>query len=215
MSRGEQKRPIRVGLTGNIGSGKSSVARLLRGHGAALIDADALAREATDDPAVLDAIHAQLGSDLVRGDEQGRRFLDRSATAARVFGDERALKTLNAIVHPWVRARTIELLAELQRSGSPPAVVVHDIPLLYENDLDRGLDAVVVVDAPLATRVARVVERSGLDPQEVRRRDAAQLPLSEKVARADFVVDNSGDLAALEEQVARLWRDLLALRESA
>ncbi len=213
MSPSEGKRLLRVGLTGNIGSGKSSVARLLEGHGAAVIDADALARQATDDPAVLDEIATALGEDLVRSDERGRRHLDRAATAARVFGDERALQTLNGIVHPWVRARTIQRLKELQDAPSPPALVVQDIPLLYENDLDKGLDAVVVVDAPRATRVERVALRSGLDRLEIERRDQAQLPLSEKVARADFVVDNSGDRAALEEQVALLWRDLLALRE--
>ena len=212
MSGGAAPKLLRVGLTGNIGSGKSSVARLLESHGAAVIDADALARQATEDPEVLTRIAAELGEELVRVDDSGVRRLDRGATAARVFADDDALERLNAIVHPWVRSRTARLLTQLRDSQRPPPVVVQDIPLLYENDLHEGLDAVVVVDAPLQTRVARVVERSGLDPAEVIARDQAQMPLSEKVTRADFVIDNSGDRASLEEQVARLWRDLLASR---
>lgn len=200
-----------IGLTGSIGSGKSSVARLLAEHGAAVIDADALARAATEDAAVMREIAAELGEDLVTAGADGSLQLDRAATAARVFGDAAALARLNSIVHPWVRRRTAVMLSELLSSEPPPQVVVHDIPLLYENDLQQGLDAVVVVSAPLATRVARVVARSGLTASEVVRRDAAQLPLAEKVARADFVVDNEGDLRELEEQVAQLWRDLLAL----
>jgi len=212
VSGGAAPKLLRVGLTGNIGSGKSSVARLLESHGAAVIDADALARQATEDPEVLTRIAAELGEELVRVDDSGVRRLDRGATAARVFADDDALERLNAIVHPWVRSRTARLLTQLRDSQRPPPVVVQDIPLLYENDLHEGLDAVVVVDAPLQTRVARVVERSGLDPAEVIARDQAQMPLSEKVTRADFVIDNSGDRASLEEQVARLWRDLLASR---
>lgn len=210
-------RPLRVGLTGNIGSGKSSVARRLLRLGAAVIDADELARQATRDEEVLERIAAALGADLVTRDAAGVAQLDRRATAALVFDDQEALERLNAIVHPWVRWRSAELERDLASSPQPPPVIVFDIPLLYENGLDVGLDAVVVVTAPLATRVARVVERSGAGKGEAEavradalRRDAAQLPLEEKVARADFVVDNSGDEAALQREVARLWDDLLA-----
>jgi len=216
-SRQVLARPLRVGLTGNIGSGKSSVARELRRLGAAVIDADELARQATRDEGVLERIAAALGSDLVTHDAAGVAQLDRRATAALVFDDQEALATLNAIVHPWVRGRSAELERELADSAQPPAVIVFDIPLLYENGLDVGLDAVVVVTAPLAARVARVVERSGVGQDEAEvvradalRRDAAQLPLEEKVARADLVVDNSGDEAALKREVARLWDELLA-----
>lgn len=204
--------PLQVGLTGNIGSGKSSVAALLAEHGAAVIDADALAREATDDPEVLAQVAAELGSELVITGAEGPR-LDRAATAALVFADSAALARLNAIVHPWVRGRSARLAAEYAHLSEPPAVVVHDIPLLYENDLQRGLDAVVVVSAPLSQRVARVVARSNIEPEEVIRRDGNQLPLQEKIARADFVVDNAGDPVALEAKVAKLWRELLELRE--
>ena len=206
--------PIQVGLTGNIGSGKSSVARLLaQRDGAVLVDADELARQATNDSEVLSRIASDLGAGLVIGGDDGAPRLDRAATAELVFADAAALERLNGIIHPWVGRRRDELVAKYQGAAEPPAVIVHDIPLLYENDLDSGLDAVIVVTAPLAARVARVVARSGLEPQEVARRDAHQMPLETKAARADFVVDNAGDLADLRVQVARLWTELLALRE--
>lgn len=195
---------LHVGVTGNIGSGKSSVARRLAELGAAVIDADALARDATEDPEVLAAIARQLGPDLV---VQGR--LDRAATARRVFADAGARRRLSAIVHPWVRRASAALREELERSEEAPAVVVLDIPLLFENGLEAGLDAVIVVDAPLELRVARVAARSGLDPDEVRARDAAQMPLADKVARADFVVDNGGSPQQLEAQVDAVWGELL------
>ncbi len=193
-----------MGLTGNIGSGKSSVARLLAERGAAVIDADALAREATEDPEVLEAIARDLGSDLV---VDGR--LDRAATARRVFADEEARGRLNAIVHPWVRRVSDERAAELVRGERPPPVIVFDVPLLYENGLERGMDVVVVVDAPLETRVRRVQARSDLAAAEIRARDAAQMPLPEKAARADFVVDNGGAPEALVPQIDALWSRLL------
>lgn len=205
--------PLQVGLTGNIGSGKSSVAALLaERHGAVVIDADVLARQATSDADVLARIAERVRGDLVSLTPEGRPQLDRAATAALVFADAEALQRLNAIVHPWVRRRAAEWVAAYTGLDDPPPVIVHDIPLLYENDLDRGLEAVIVVSAPLDTRVARVVARSGLGAKEVRRRDAAQLPLEQKIARADFVVDNAGDLQDLEARVALLWEQLLELR---
>ena len=194
-----------IGLTGNIGSGKSTVARHFAELGAAVIDADALARAATDDPQVLAAIAAELGAELVA---DGR--LDRAATADRVFGDDEARARLNAIVHPWVgrerEARVVALLA----SERPPPLIVHDVPLLYEAGLVDAFDAVVVVVAPLELRVRRAAARSDLAPDAVRARDAAQLPLADKAARADHVLDNGGDEAALRAQVAELWPRLVA-----
>ncbi len=198
-------KPKRTGLTGNIGSGKSTVAQMLVEKGAALIDSDALAREATKDPDILRRIADALGDDLIREGE-----LDRPRAAERVFGDKEAREALNGIIHPWVRRKSEERAEELERRASPPEVILLDIPLLYENGLEEGLDAVIVVDAPLETRVARVQERSGLSEQEVRARDDAQMPLEEKVARADYVVDNSGDKEALEPQLERLWSQLTA-----
>jgi len=199
---------LRVGLTGNIGSGKSSVAQLLRERGAAVIDADALAREATQDPKVLGAIARDVGRELV---VDGR--LDRAATARRVFADPAARGRLNAIVHPWVRRASAERAAALVRADPAPAVIVFDVPLLYENGLERGMDVVVVVDAPLEARVRRVRARTGLEAAEIRARDAAQMPLPDKAARADFVVANGGSPEALRKQVEALWTRLLARAE--
>ncbi len=199
----EYMTPLQVGLTGNIGSGKSSVARLFAERGAAVIDADALAREATQDPGVLREIAAIFGDETVVDGA-----LDRAALAARVFGNPDARADLNAIIHPWVGRERAARTAAIAARASPPAVVIHDVPLLFEVGLDAELDKVVVVDAPLKLRVARVVVRSGLTADEVRARDAAQLPLAEKVRRADFVIDNSGGLDDLETQVETLWRAL-------
>ncbi|MEJ2667700.1 MAG: dephospho-CoA kinase [Deinococcales bacterium] len=198
-------RPLRVGLTGNIGSGKSIVARRLEAHGAAIVDADALARRATRDPEVLARIARELGPELVVEGE-----LDRAATARLVFADPDARARLNAIVHPWVRRASDARVAALAASPAPPRVVVLDIPLLYENGLEVGLDAVIVVDAPLAQRIERVVRRGELSAAEVEARDAAQMPLPAKVARADYVVDNAGPEDRLDEAVEALWRELTA-----
>ncbi|ADI15668.1 dephospho-CoA kinase [Truepera radiovictrix] len=198
-------KPRSVGLTGNIGSGKSAVARLLQARGAAVIDADALARDATRDPAVLARIAAAFGPDLVVDGA-----LDRAALAARVFRDPAARSVLNGLVHPWVQRERERRVAALLAQPEPPRVIVHDIPLLFEVGLEGAFDTVVVVDAPLELRVRRVAARSGLSEEEVRARDAAQLPLAEKVRRADVVIDNSGDRGALERQVEALWQVLVA-----
>ena len=197
--------PLNVGLTGNIGSGKSTVAELFTARGAAVIDADALARAATQDPDVLQKIAATFGDKLVK-----EGALDRAGLAAVVFNAPKARARLNAIIHPWVsRQREVQVTA-LASQSSPPAVILHDVPLLFEVGLDAEMDQTVVVDAPLAIRVARVTARRGLTPDDVRARDAAQLPLEEKVKRADFVIDNSGELADLLEQVERVWRALIS-----
>lgn len=213
---------MRVGLTGNIGSGKSSVARLLERRGAVVIDADALARQATEDPVVLGRIASELGRDLIVTVDGRDVGIDRAATARLVFEDRAALTKLNAIVHPWVAARRAEIeaaaltvdppatVSATSVAAAPRPVIVNDIPLLYENGLEGEFDVVVVVYAPRDARAARVLERSGLSFEEFDKRDAAQLPLAEKAARADIVVDNSGDPADLETEVARLWDELTA-----
>lgn len=194
---------LTLGLTGSIGSGKSTVTRLFRELGAETTDADALAREATADPRILQQLGATFGTGVLAG---GR--LDRAALAAIVFSDPEKLEELNAIIHPWVRARSAELREQHAEAGVK--VLVEDIPLLYESGLEDRFDRVLVVTAPLAERVRRVRERSGLDPAEIRRRDAAQLPQDDKAARADFVISNSGSLEDLRVQVEKTWRELLS-----
>lgn len=200
----EVRRPAHVGLTGNIGSGKSTVAKLLVAKGAVLIDSDALAREATSDPAILKKIADALGGELVKNGA-----LDRAKTAERVFADKAALTKLNSIIHPWVREQSEARAKRLAESAKPPPIILFDIPLLYENGLEENVDAVIVVEAPLALRIERVKERSGLSEADIHARDAAQLDLTEKVKRADHVVSNRADLASLEQQVNDLWPKLL------
>ncbi|MCP2013620.1 dephospho-CoA kinase [Deinococcus sp. HSC-46F16] len=185
--------PRRLGLTGSIGAGKSTVAALLRERGLTVLDADEVAREVTRDPSVLAEIGAEFPG-VVQGGE-----LDRGALAARVFGDPARLAVLNGITHPRVRARMLALEQEAAARGEE--WTVQDVPLLFEGGLDRQMDAVLVVDAPLEVRVSRVIARSGLSREEVLARDARQMPAEEKRRRATFVLDNSGEVEALAGQV--------------
>ncbi len=187
----------RIGLTGSIGAGKSTVAALLRDRGLTVLDADEQARLVTQDPGTLALIEARFPGVVVRGN------LDRAALSARVFAQPEELAALNAIVHPRVRERMAALEAQ---AGS--RVVVQDVPLLFEGGLDAQMDAVIVVDAPLPLRVERVMERSGLTEAEVLARDARQLPAAQKRARATVVIDNDRDLPHLEAQVDRALRQL-------
>ncbi|MFC5847394.1 dephospho-CoA kinase [Deinococcus petrolearius] len=192
--------PRRLGLTGSIGAGKSTVAALLRARGLTVLDADEQARLVTAEPGTLAELEAAFPGVVRAG------ALDRAALAARVFGDAAQLARLNAITHPRVRARMVALEAGAAARGE--AWVVQDVPLLFEGGLDKSMDAVLLVDAPLETRVARVVARSGLTPGDVLARDARQLPAPEKRRRATLTLDNSGDLAALERQLDAALRHL-------
>jgi len=196
---------IHIGLTGNIGSGKSTVARLLAQRGAAVIDADELASEVLTQPETVRTIGEAFGPDVV---DDGR--VDRAALARRVFRDEAARRRLEAIVHPRVAALDAARATALSERRPPPPMIVHDVPLLFEAGLAASMDAVVVVDAPLETRIERVVSGRGLDPGEVRRRDAAQWPPERKRAQADVVIENDGDPRRLEARVAEAWPRLLA-----
>ena len=183
----------RLGLTGSIGSGKSTVAALLRGRGLRVLDADAQARLVTEEPGTLAQIEAAFPGTVREG------VLDRAALSAVAFADPVRLAELNAIVHPRVRARMAAL--ELQAVAAGAGWVVQDIPLLFEGGLQAGMDAVLVVDAPLEVRVARVMQRSQFSREEVLARDARQTPAAEKRQGADFVIDNSGTVEDLETQV--------------
>ncbi len=198
--------PAEIGLTGNIGAGKSTVARWLARRGALVLDADAMASEALAEPDTIARIVEAFGTDVAPDGE-----IDRAALADVVFGDPGARRRLEAIVHPRVASRREAAVRAARARRPPPPVIVHDVPLLFEAGLAEEMDAVLLVDAPLEQRVSRVVERSGSDPDEVRRRDAAQGPAERKRERADLVVDNEGDLATLEARLERLWPRLLAI----
>lgn len=194
-----------VGLTGGIGSGKSTVAGLLASRGAHVVDADAVAREVVaPGTAGHRAVVARFGPQVVGPDGH----LDRRALAAVVFddGDQRA--ALNEIVHPAVRAAIAQRLEELAAAGS--GVVVLEIPLLVESGRSYGESMVVVVDCPEEVALARLMEGRGMDEADARRRMAAQLSRAERRAAADVVVDNSGDRGDLELQVSSLWATIVS-----
>lgn len=198
-SVGQTGAVITVGLTGGIGSGKSTVAELLSSYGAVIIDADVLARQAVEPGTPgLARVVEQFGPEVLAPDGT----LDRPRLAALVFGNPARLSALNAIVHPYVRQRSEELTASVPAD----AVVVQVIPLLVENGL-TDFDVVVVVDASLETQLRRLAER-GMDEADARARIAAQATRDERRAAADVVLDNDGDLAGLRAQVERLWADL-------
>ncbi len=197
--------PLRVGLTGGIGSGKSLVAEILRGLGAAIVDADRIAREvvAPGGPAYDDVARA-FGPEALRPDAT----LDRRALAARVFADPAARRRLNALTHPHIRRRMAEEAARLAASDAP--VIVFDIPLLLEttDGRDLGLEGIIVVAADDEVRVRRLVARDGLSEEEARRRLGAQMPLRDKLPRADWVIDNNGTPEETRRQVERVWARL-------
>ena len=190
---------LRIGLTGGIGSGKSTVSALLAARGAVVVDADRIAREVLEPgtpglAAVVDA----FGSGVLAADGS----LDRAALAAVVFADRDARRRLDGIVHPLVRARATELAG----AAPPDAVVVHDVPLLVETGQASSYDLVLVVEADEETRVARLVQR-GLTAEDARARMAAQATDDQRRAVADVVLDNSGTQEQLAEQVDRFWNE--------
>ncbi|MER6389542.1 dephospho-CoA kinase [Streptomyces sp. NPDC001523] len=194
---------LKVGLTGGIGAGKSEVSRLLAGYGAVVVDADRIAREVVEPGTPgLAAVVAAFGESVLT--PQGT--LDRPRLGSLVFTDAEKLRTLNAIVHPLVGARS----AELERAAGADAIVVHDVPLLTENGLASLYDLVVVVDASPDTQLARLTARRGMTEDEARSRMAAQATREQRLAIATLVIDNDGPLEALEPQVRKVWEELTA-----
>ena len=191
-----------VGLTGGIGSGKSTVSAMFRELGAEVIDADQLAREVVEPgtPA-LEEIGRRFPGVV---DAQGR--LDRGALGARIFADEGERRTLEAITHPRIRAEMARRTEALARAGHE--VVLYDAALLIENGLHRGMDGVVLVSAPEAVQRARLAARDKLDDAAISARLAAQLPLADKRAHATWVVDNGGSLEETRAQVRRIWEEI-------
>lgn len=192
-----------LGLTGGIGSGKSTVARMLAACGAEIIDADVLAREVVQPGSpTLARVVARFGADLLTPDGA----LDRPRLARLIFGDDRARADLDAIMHPAIALRAQEEIAARAARGA--TVVIYDVPLLFETGLDRAFPEVIVVSAPPEVQRARLAARDGLADAEIAARLRAQLPLSEKVRRATHVIDNGGVLAETDRQVRALWAEL-------
>ncbi|WP_299055680.1 dephospho-CoA kinase [uncultured Nocardioides sp.] len=194
---------MRVGLTGGVASGKSTVAAALADLGVVLVDADVLAREvvARGSDGLREVVEA-FGPEVLTDDGE----LDRPAVGRLVFGDAERRRALEGIIHPRVRARA----AEIEAAAPAGALVVHDIPLLVETGQAGDFDAVVVVDVPVQVQTERMTAHRGMSEEDAAARIAAQADRDARLAVATHVVDNSGDLAALRARVAEVHADLLA-----
>jgi dephospho-CoA kinase len=192
---------MRIGLTGGIGAGKSEVSKRLAAQGAIVIDADLIAREVVEPgtDGLAEVIEA-FGPGVLGPDGS----LDRARLGDIVFADPELLARLNAIVHPRVGAR----MRELEDTAPPGAIIVHDVPLITENNLADAYDLVVVVDVPPRIQLDRLVRLRGMSREQAQARIAAQAGRDQRLAVAGIVVDNSGSLAELDRQVGDLWAEL-------
>jgi dephospho-CoA kinase len=194
---------MRVGLTGGVASGKSTVAALLRELGAVVVDSDVLAREVVEPgtPGLVAVVEA-FGPEVLTADGA----LDRTALGGVVFGDEAARRRLEAILHPLIRARA----AELEAASPEGTVVVHDIPLLVETGQADRFDAVLVVDVPVETQVERMVRDRGMSREDALARVAAQADREQRLAAATHVVDNTGTREDLRDRVTEVLAELVS-----
>ena len=195
-----------IGLTGGIGSGKTTVATRLKALGARIVDADKIAREIVEpgEPALAELAEAFDG--VLNADGT----LNRAELARQAFAAPEATEKLNSITHPRIRERTLERFAQARTDGVP--VLVYDMPLLIENGEYKKMDHVLVVDAEDEIRIDRLVNSRGLDEEDARRRIAAQISREERLAAADSVVDNSGTRDQLLQQVDTFWEQVVAPR---
>jgi dephospho-CoA kinase len=196
---------LHLGLTGSIGSGKSTVAALLRQRGIAVLDADQTAKVVSSREDVLFEVANTFGQEYILQDGLNSGF-NRPKLAALVFAQPEARAKLNAIIHPKVRQAMAERVEVLQTAGA--AVVVQDIPLLFENNLEQLFDAVLLVDAPLEQRMARVMARDNSSQEQFLARDAAQMPVAEKRRRTAYILENNHDLSHLERQLEQILQRL-------
>ena len=189
----------KVGLTGGLGSGKSTVARMLGGAGFAVVDADQVARDIMEPGLpVLEEVAAAFGADLI-GDDGA---LDRGELARRAFATTEDTQRLNAITHPAIRAESERRFAAAEEAGEQ--AVIYDMPLLVDLGLNQDMDLTVVVDVDKEERIRRLVDKRGLDEADARARMAQQIDDATRLAAADVVIDNNGPLDALDAQVTAL-----------
>lgn len=194
-----------IGLTGGIGSGKSTVAQLLLRHGWELVDADQIARDIVEpgQPALAELAQA-FGEDILQEDGS----LDRGLLASRAFSSREKTAVLNSITHPRINEETQARFDAARQAGAD--FVVYDMPLLVDKGLHKDMDATIVVDVDAEERVRRLVAYRGLDEEDARRRIAAQIPDDVRRAAADFIIDNNGPREALGEQVEGVVEKLRA-----
>lgn len=194
-----------IGLTGGIGSGKSSVAQWFRERGVPVLDADASVRELLNgDAQTIALIREEFGQEVIRPDGT----VNRPALGRIVFADASKRQKLESIVHPRIEKRRLEELERLQKAGH--TVCVWDVPLLFENGLQALVQETMLVWVPLETQIARVAIRDRLDREATMLRIKAQMPLAEKIKLADVVIDNSGSWSDTEKQLEKYWAGLLA-----
>lgn len=195
---------LNVGLTGGIASGKSTVARMLVEKGAILIDFDGLAHavETPEGPVWRDIV-GHFGEGILLPDQR----IDRVKLGAIVFSDRQKRETLNRLVHPAVFAEWQKRLAEIEKER-PDAIALSDIPLLFEAGVERMLDLVLLVYIPPEEQVRRLMVRNGFTREEAERRVASQMPIEEKIPRADIVIRNGGSLGDTRRAVDEVWEEL-------
>lgn len=195
---------MNIGLTGGIATGKSTVARMLVARGAALVDADRIAREIVEPgQASLVRIAERFGANVIREDGT----LDRRRLGSIVFADAEERKALEAITHPAIRELMRERIAALE-AERPDRLVVADIPLLYESGLQHLYEGIMVAYVPREIQRIRLIERDGMTPEEADKRIGAQMDIEKKRQLADYVIDNSRTIADTEAQLDRFWRSL-------
>jgi dephospho-CoA kinase len=195
---------LKVALTGGIATGKTYVREKFDSLGVPTIDADVLARDAVRPSSpTLQLVVDRFGRDILLPDGT----LDRAKLGSIVFADEQARKDLEGIIHPAVYIAITAWLVRLLTKGAPP-IAVADVPLLYETGHAHEFDRVVVSSCSVDKQISRVMERDGLSEEEVRQRIAAQLPITEKVRRADYVIDTNGSFENTERQVVDVLRQL-------
>jgi dephospho-CoA kinase len=187
------------GLTGGLGTGKSTVAALMRGHGIPVIDADRLAREVVEKGSIgLERVVQAFGPGVLNSQGQ----LDRSKIAEIVFSSPQKLMQLESIIHPLVQESVQQQKSWLKDQDCPWAV--YDVPLLFEKNLIKQFDGIITVTASESQQYERIKKRNGWNDEEIRKRLAAQVPLSEKIKQSDFIIENQGSLQELEKKVASL-----------
>ena len=207
MTSPGEARTLNVGLTGGIGSGKSEVLKRLAARGATVVDADLAARMVVE-PGTdgFEEVVKEFGEEIVGPDGA----LDRAKLGGIVFADEERRKALNAIVHPRVGA----LMAEWADAAPDGGIVIWDIPLLVEGGANRGYAAIIVVDADEEVRFGRLLANRGMDREAAAARMAAQATREERLAVADYVIDNNGSLEDLDRETEGVWEELVTLRDS-
>ena len=196
----------KIGITGNIGSGKSQATRYLISRGYKVLDADALVAEIYDDPVFIKEMTETFGTEITSVDDRGKAArLDKKAVAGIVFNDPAKLELLNSTIAPYIRKKMDSALAEYEKTEE---ILFLDIPLLYEKDMQSGLDAVILVYCDDNIRYERAAQRDSKSEEDIRRIDSFQMRQSEKLSLADYKADNSGSLDSLYAQLEEILKNI-------